>query len=80
MPLPGTWGDEQRKNAALLANAGGAIVLEQSAATPERLRQVVLDVTGSPERLASMRDGAGTIGDPNAAANLLDELLALAGR
>jgi UDP-N-acetylglucosamine--N-acetylmuramyl-(pentapeptide) pyrophosphoryl-undecaprenol N-acetylglucosamine transferase len=80
IPLPGTWGDEQRKNAALLANAGAAVVLEQSAATPERLRETILRLIRDPEGLSAMGTAARTIGDPNAASNLLDELLTLAGR
>lgn len=79
IPLPGTWGDEQRKNAELLANAGGAIVLKQSEATPERLRETILTLVRDPEGLSAMGTAARGIGDPNAAANLLDEILALAG-
>jgi UDP-N-acetylglucosamine--N-acetylmuramyl-(pentapeptide) pyrophosphoryl-undecaprenol N-acetylglucosamine transferase len=80
IPLPGTWGDEQRKNAALLGNVGAAVVIDQRDATPERLRDEIVSLAGSPDRLRSMRDGARTIGDPNAAANLVNELLKLADR
>jgi UDP-N-acetylglucosamine--N-acetylmuramyl-(pentapeptide) pyrophosphoryl-undecaprenol N-acetylglucosamine transferase len=80
IPLPGTWGDEQRKNAELLSNAGGAVVLKQSDATPERLREAILKLVRDPERLSAMGTAARSIGDPDAAAHLLDEILALAGR
>ncbi len=80
IPLPGTWGDEQRKNAELLANAGGAVVLRQAEATPEQLRETILRLVRDPEGLSAMGAAARGIGDPNAAANLLDELLNLAGR
>jgi UDP-N-acetylglucosamine--N-acetylmuramyl-(pentapeptide) pyrophosphoryl-undecaprenol N-acetylglucosamine transferase len=80
IPLPGTWGDEQRKNADLLANAGGAVVLRQSEATPEQLRETILTLIRDPEGLSAMGTGARCIGDPDAAANLLDEILKLAGR
>ncbi len=80
IPLPGTWGDEQRKNAAMLANAGAAIVLDQSDASPERLRKEILDLAGSPERLQRMSDAARTVGAPDAASRLLDEILKLADR
>lgn len=79
IPLPGTWGDEQRKNAATLANAGGAIVLEQSEATAERLKQELVDVLTSPMRLDAMRQAASTASEPAAASNLVDELLKLTG-
>jgi UDP-N-acetylglucosamine--N-acetylmuramyl-(pentapeptide) pyrophosphoryl-undecaprenol N-acetylglucosamine transferase len=80
IPLPGTWGDEQRKNAALLANAGAAVVLKQSEATPERLRETILSLMRQPERLRQKGAAARTVGDPDAAANLLDEILKLARR
>ena len=80
IPLPGTWGDEQRKNAALLENVGAAVVIEQSDATPERLRSVILELVSSPERLETMSAAAKQIGDPEAASKLLDELLSLAKR
>ena len=79
IPLPGTWGDEQRKNAALLANVDAAVVVDQKDATPEKLESVILDLVRSPERLRAMSDAALTVGDPEAASKLLDELLKLAG-
>ncbi|MGH2559296.1 MAG: UDP-N-acetylglucosamine--N-acetylmuramyl-(pentapeptide) pyrophosphoryl-undecaprenol N-acetylglucosamine transferase, partial [Thermomicrobiales bacterium] len=39
IPLPGTGGDEQVRNAAILSNAGASAVILQDQATPERLRQ-----------------------------------------
>lgn len=80
VPLPGTWGDEQTKNAKLLGNAGAAEVIVQKDATPARLREVITSLAADPERLDRMAKAATMIGDPNAAANLLDEILGLAGR
>lgn len=80
LPLPGTWGDEQRKNAELLANAGGAVVLKQADTTPEVLRDTILQLVRDRDGLAAMGTAASSIGDPQAASNLLDELLKLAGR
>lgn len=80
IPLPGTWGDEQRKNAAVLSDLGAAIVLEQNDATPERLEREIRTLIDHPDRLASMRDAASTVVRPNAASNLLDEILKVAGR
>lgn len=79
IPLPGTWGDEQRKNARMLAGAGGAVVLDQAEATPERLRAAILDLVSDPTRLRAMGEAARTVGRDDAAARLTDELLALAG-
>lgn len=80
VPLPGTWGDEQRKNAAILANAGAAVVVEQADASPDRLRSIFLDLISDPDRLSRMAESARTIGDPDAASKLLDQLLLLANQ
>jgi UDP-N-acetylglucosamine--N-acetylmuramyl-(pentapeptide) pyrophosphoryl-undecaprenol N-acetylglucosamine transferase len=77
MPLPGTWGDEQRKNARVLENAGGAIVIEQNDATPERLREEIVALLDDPMRRNAMGAGARRIARPDAAARLVDELLSL---
>lgn len=78
IPLPGTWGDEQRKNAALLAEVDAAIVIEQRDATPERLQDIILDIIYAPDRLSRMGAAAWSTGNAEAASNLLDELLKLA--
>lgn len=80
IPLPGTWGDEQRKNARMLADAGAAVVLEQDEATPEKLQATILELVRDPRRLRAMGAAAQSIGHEDAAARLTDELLALAGR
>ena len=78
VPLPGAGGDEQTRNGRLLADAGGAVVLPQEEATPERLGAVLLDLLADPARLREMGRGARSIGRADAAARLADELLALA--
>lgn len=78
VPLPGTWGDEQTKNARILADAGAAVVIDQAEATPERLRQAVIDIVSDAERMSCMRESATAIAEPDAAAKLLDELVTLA--
>ncbi|MDQ3654482.1 MAG: UDP-N-acetylglucosamine--N-acetylmuramyl-(pentapeptide) pyrophosphoryl-undecaprenol N-acetylglucosamine transferase [Chloroflexota bacterium] len=78
MPLPGTWGDEQRKNARILGNVDAAIVIDQADATPERLRHEILALIDAPERRAAMSTAAQSTSRPDAAARLVDELLKLA--
>ena len=78
IPLPGTWGDEQRKNAQVLANAGAAIVIEQAAATPERLRSEIVGLLDDAARRNAMAANARGVARPDAAARLVDEILALA--
>jgi UDP-N-acetylglucosamine--N-acetylmuramyl-(pentapeptide) pyrophosphoryl-undecaprenol N-acetylglucosamine transferase len=77
VPLPGTWGDEQRKNANVLARADGAIVIEQDDATPERLGEEIATLLADPMRRHAMGANARRIARPDAAARLVDELLTL---
>lgn len=79
IPLPGAGGDEQTRNGRLLADVGGAILLPQPEATPDRLRTTVLGLLGDQRRLATMGAAARAVGRPDAAARLADQLLALAG-
>jgi UDP-N-acetylglucosamine--N-acetylmuramyl-(pentapeptide) pyrophosphoryl-undecaprenol N-acetylglucosamine transferase len=78
IPLPGTWGDEQRKNARVLGNADAAVVLEQADATPERLGQEITTLLDDVMRRNAMGANAKRISRPDAAARLVDEILGLA--
>jgi UDP-N-acetylglucosamine--N-acetylmuramyl-(pentapeptide) pyrophosphoryl-undecaprenol N-acetylglucosamine transferase len=78
VPLPGAGGDEQTRNGRLLADAGGAILIQQADATPERLRDILVGLLDDGERRHSMAARARAVGRPDAAALLVDELLHLA--
>ena len=78
IPLPGAGGDEQTRNGRLLANAGGAVLIQQPDASPERLTEVLINILHDPERRRGMAERARTVGRPEAAANLVDELVDLA--
>jgi len=78
IPLPGTWGDEQRKNARVLGNADAAVVLEQTDATPERLGREIAALLGDVMRRNAMSANAKRIARPDAATRLVDEILGLA--
>lgn len=80
IPLPGTWGDEQRKNARVLETVGGALYLEQSDCTPERLEREIRSLIEAPDRLRAMATAGATIAQPDASARLVDELLVLASK
>lgn len=77
VPLPGTGGDEQTHNARLLAEAGGAVLMPQSEATPDRLRAEILRLLADPERRATMSDAARSVGRADAATQLADAVLNL---
>jgi UDP-N-acetylglucosamine--N-acetylmuramyl-(pentapeptide) pyrophosphoryl-undecaprenol N-acetylglucosamine transferase len=79
IPLPGTGGDEQTKNARLLADAGGAIIIPEAELTPPGLLAAIdraLDPAGR-EALAQMGTAAATQAPPDAAARLAEEVLRL---
>lgn len=80
IPLPGTGGDEQTQNARLLADAGGAILLPQDQATPDRLGELLLQLLASEPERNTMSLASANLGQADAAARLADELLALATR
>lgn len=80
IPLGGTWGDEQRKNAAILANADAALVLEQNETPAEKLEPVIRGLMGDRDRLRIMAMNASSLSRGDAAANVADEILKLAGR
>jgi UDP-N-acetylglucosamine--N-acetylmuramyl-(pentapeptide) pyrophosphoryl-undecaprenol N-acetylglucosamine transferase len=75
VPLPGTSGDEQTANARQVERAGGAVLLPQSALTPDRLLATVLPLLADPDRLATMRDRARSLAVPDAAARIVRLLL-----
>ncbi len=78
MPLPGTWGDEQRKNARILSEVEAAVVIEQADAMSVRFRDEILGLVANPDRRYTMAAAARTTSRPDAAARLVDELLKLA--
>jgi UDP-N-acetylglucosamine--N-acetylmuramyl-(pentapeptide) pyrophosphoryl-undecaprenol N-acetylglucosamine transferase len=81
IPLPGTGGDEQTKNARLLADAGGALMLPERDLTPESLVAAIVRLLDPDARdtLARMGEAARTQSPGDAAERLADEVLRLAG-
>jgi UDP-N-acetylglucosamine--N-acetylmuramyl-(pentapeptide) pyrophosphoryl-undecaprenol N-acetylglucosamine transferase len=75
IPLPGSGGGEQDRNADLLARCGGAIVLSQPDATADRLKHEVLGLLADQARLSAMAAAARSIGREDAATRLADLLL-----
>lgn len=78
VPLPNALDNDQLNNARRLADAGGAVCLEQKDITVERLAQEIGQLLDSPERLAGMAAAARNQGRPNAVvllANLVEELM-----
>lgn len=80
IPLPGAGGNEQHRNAEALSSIDGAIVLEQSAATPDALRTLILELARDPQRRTQIGLNAAKAGRPDAASRLADQLLQLASQ
>lgn len=78
IPLPGTGGDEATKNARVLADAGAALLLPQSEATPELLASHILALLNDAPRRNRMSEAARSLAPTNAAAKIADALLDLA--
>jgi UDP-N-acetylglucosamine--N-acetylmuramyl-(pentapeptide) pyrophosphoryl-undecaprenol N-acetylglucosamine transferase len=80
IPLVPTSGNEQVRNAGMLANAGAAISVEQASTTSAALAERIIALITDKPRLEEMSAAAKSIANPNGAANITDELLKLAGR
>jgi UDP-N-acetylglucosamine--N-acetylmuramyl-(pentapeptide) pyrophosphoryl-undecaprenol N-acetylglucosamine transferase len=80
IPLPGAGGDEQARNARVLVNAGGAVMLLQEHATPDRLLAECQAILEDPGRQQQMSAAARSVAQPDAASRLADIVLELAFR
>jgi UDP-N-acetylglucosamine--N-acetylmuramyl-(pentapeptide) pyrophosphoryl-undecaprenol N-acetylglucosamine transferase len=78
VPYPFATGDHQARNAEHFVHAGGAIMVRELdlADVPELVRSLL----GDPGRLARMGEAMLKAARPNAAQDIADELVALAGR
>jgi UDP-N-acetylglucosamine--N-acetylmuramyl-(pentapeptide) pyrophosphoryl-undecaprenol N-acetylglucosamine transferase len=79
VPLPHALDQDQRANAAMLANAGGAVMVEQSQFTPEHVAAEIAQFAGEPGKLTAMAAAARTIGKLDAADRLADLVMRVAG-
>ena len=66
IPLPHAIDDHQTQNARVLANAGAAVLLPQSEATPERLTGLLTDWVASPLSLSQLSSAASELAAPDA--------------
>jgi len=78
IPLPHALDQDQRANAGVLMNAGGAIRLDQAEFTPERLAAEITALAAEPGRLARMAAAAKAAGSVDAADRLADLVLRVA--
>ncbi|HET6151187.1 MAG TPA: undecaprenyldiphospho-muramoylpentapeptide beta-N-acetylglucosaminyltransferase [Polyangia bacterium] len=78
IPLPTAADDHQTENARELAQAGAALVLRQTDATPGALGDLVVALLSDQPRRAAMARAMAGLGRPGAARAIVDELEKLA--
>jgi UDP-N-acetylglucosamine--N-acetylmuramyl-(pentapeptide) pyrophosphoryl-undecaprenol N-acetylglucosamine transferase len=79
VPLPHALDQDQRANAGVLMQAGGAIRLDQAEFTPDRLAAEIAALAAEPARLAAMAKATKSTGSIEAAERLADLVLRVAG-
>jgi UDP-N-acetylglucosamine--N-acetylmuramyl-(pentapeptide) pyrophosphoryl-undecaprenol N-acetylglucosamine transferase len=79
VPLPHALDQDQRANAGMLMEAGGALRLDQADFTPERLAAEIAALAAEPRRLLAMAAAAKGAGILDAADRLADLVLRVAG-
>lgn len=79
VPLPHALDQDQRANAGVLMEAGGAIRLDQSEFMPDRLAAEIAGLAAEPGRLSAMATAAKRMGAIDAADRLADLVLRVAG-
>ncbi len=80
VPYPHSAGRHQHGNAAWMAAAGAAVVIEDSELEPARLRALVAELLADGERLAAMAAAARSRAHPDAAERVATEVLAAIGK
>jgi UDP-N-acetylglucosamine--N-acetylmuramyl-(pentapeptide) pyrophosphoryl-undecaprenol N-acetylglucosamine transferase len=72
VPLPFSLDDDQRKNAEVVAGAGGARILLDADLRPETLAELVAQMLGDPEELIRMAAAITSLHRPDAAERMAD--------
>jgi len=80
IPLPSASDNHQLANARVLANVGGARILEQHDLNPSRFYQAIVELLDSPSALTAMETNARKIFIPDAAKRIAGLVLELARR
>jgi UDP-N-acetylglucosamine--N-acetylmuramyl-(pentapeptide) pyrophosphoryl-undecaprenol N-acetylglucosamine transferase len=79
VPLPHALDQDQLVNATALTTAGGALLIRQDEFTAERLARELSQLAGRPAILAGMAAAARRAGRPDAAEQLADLVIRVAG-
>jgi UDP-N-acetylglucosamine--N-acetylmuramyl-(pentapeptide) pyrophosphoryl-undecaprenol N-acetylglucosamine transferase len=79
VPFPGATDDHQRRNAQALEAEGAAVVIDEHDLTPDRLVEGILSTLADAPRRQAMSAAMRRLARPDAAARIVDRLVALAG-
>ena len=79
VPLPHALDQDQFANAGVLADAGGALRIEQRDFTPQRLADEIARLAADPARLARMAQSSKSAGTVDAAERLADLVMKTGG-
>lgn len=74
VPFPFAIDDHQRLNAEELARAGAGLVVADDEASSERLAELATELLGDAGRLETMAAAAASVGRPDAAERVVDDL------
>lgn len=80
VPFPGAADDHQLRNAELLAADGAALLIPESELTPERFVREVTTLLGNAARLEAMSAKSRALAHPDAAAHIVEMVLAVGKR
>ena len=74
VPSPNVVADHQTKNARVLANAGGAVLLPEKESTPEKLYALMEELLSDADRRETMSRALRRMGSPDAAEKIYQTL------
>jgi UDP-N-acetylglucosamine--N-acetylmuramyl-(pentapeptide) pyrophosphoryl-undecaprenol N-acetylglucosamine transferase len=80
VPLPTATDDHQRRNAEAFARHGAAVMVAQRDLTGDRRAAEILALAGDDRRREALGAAARRLARPDAAAEIVDRVLELAGR
>ena len=78
VPSPNVTNNHQEKNARVLENAGGAVVLAEQGLTSDAFTQTVTELIGDDERLNRMAAAMAAAAPADATERMTDVVLRLA--
>ncbi|MGD0022619.1 MAG: undecaprenyldiphospho-muramoylpentapeptide beta-N-acetylglucosaminyltransferase [Smithellaceae bacterium] len=77
IPYPWAADDHQTKNAKVLADAGAAVVINESELTSGKLFGVLENLLNNEKKLKKLEENSARLGNINAAANIVDACIKL---